>query len=101
MWVIYSKNYQRKLALIVQTSETPSQQPQTRSRELKTTDLLITEDIAAMCHVTPSTVRYWRATNQGPKSFRLGGKRVLYRPDDVQEWIENSYRQANPEARTA
>ena len=31
-------------------------------------------------------VDYWRHLGTGPRSFRLG-RRVLYRADDLQDWI--------------
>jgi DNA-binding transcriptional MerR regulator len=63
---------------------------------MKTLDLITTEELAAMCHVAPNTVRYWRHVGQGPKHFKVGGKRVFYKPEDVERWIAEQYKQANP-----
>ncbi len=40
-----------------------------------------------------ATLRYWRHIGYGPKSFKLGG-RVAYRLEDVEEWIEAQYAEA-------
>jgi predicted DNA-binding transcriptional regulator AlpA len=64
---------------------------------MKSLDLVTTEELAAMCGVAPNTCRYWRHVHQGPKFFKVGGKRVFYKRADVEEWIEDQYRAANPE----
>ncbi|ORM29238.1 helix-turn-helix domain-containing protein [Williamsia sp. 1135] len=33
-----------------------------------------------------ATLRYWRHTNEGPKSFRAG-RRVVYRRSEVESWL--------------
>ena len=41
--------------------------------------------------VPVATLRYWRHLgNQGPRSFRLGG-RVVYKESDVDAWIDEQY----------
>jgi predicted DNA-binding transcriptional regulator AlpA len=53
--------------------------------------LLSQEDVSKMLHDKPlSTLRYWRHIGYGPKSFKLGG-RVLYKANDVEQWIEEQY----------
>ena len=37
-----------------------------------------------------ATVRFWRATGDGPKSANVHG-RVLYRASDVEAWIEAEF----------
>jgi DNA-binding transcriptional MerR regulator len=64
---------------------------------MKTLALITTEELAEMCHVAPNTVRYWRHVGQGPKHFRVGGKRVFYRQEDVEAWVAEQYAEANPE----
>ena len=50
--------------------------------------LLLTITEAAELLRTPvATLRYWRHLGTGPRSFRLG-RRVLYRHDDLQAWVE-------------
>jgi predicted DNA-binding transcriptional regulator AlpA len=64
---------------------------------MQTAALLTTEELAKLAHVAPDTVRYWRFKGQGPKHFRIGGKRVFYRVEDVQEWLDEQYAKANPD----
>lgn len=68
---------------------------------MKSLALITTEELAEMCHVAPNTVRYWRHIGTGPKHFRMGGKRVFYRPEDIEEWIDHQYRQAHPDTARA
>lgn len=43
-------------------------------------------DIAEMCGVSVSTVRYWDHAGTGPRSFKLGRRRV-WRKSVVLAWI--------------
>lgn len=54
-----------------------------------TNRLLTIAEVASLCRTTQDTVRYWRYTGVGPKSFRLG-RRVVFREDDVNAWIEQA-----------
>jgi len=64
---------------------------------MQTLDLYTTEELAKIVRVTPDTVRFWRHLNKGPKYFKLGGgKRVFYRREDVEAWINEQYAEANP-----
>lgn len=56
--------------------------------------LLTTQELAAVCRTSASTVRYWRYTGYGPPGFRAG-RRVLYRSTDVTAWLK---RRADQEA---
>jgi predicted DNA-binding transcriptional regulator AlpA len=51
-----------------------------------TNELLTTPEVAMITRTPASTLRNWRNTGAGPRSFRLG-KRVVYRHSDVQAWI--------------
>ncbi|TQN40825.1 excisionase family DNA binding protein [Blastococcus colisei] len=59
-----------------------SDEPARREPEL----LTITE-AAELLRAPVATLRYWRHRGTGPRSFRLG-RRVLYRYDDLQAWVE-------------
>lgn len=48
---------------------------------------LTTEELAELCRTTPATVTQWRYLGKGPRGTRVG-KRILYREDDVREWLE-------------
>lgn len=55
------------------------------------TNPLVTLDEAAELLRTPvSTLRYWRSTNTGPKSARIG-RRVVYRRDDLDRWLDEQF----------
>jgi predicted DNA-binding transcriptional regulator AlpA len=53
-----------------------------------TTDLLTTGEVAVITRAPASTLRYWRHVGTGPRSFRLG-RLVVYRRDDVLNWIQH------------
>jgi predicted DNA-binding transcriptional regulator AlpA len=60
-----------------------------------TLDVITTEELAVLTHTTPNTVRYWKHIGKGPKAFKLG-KRVVYRREDVETWVNEQYLKANP-----
>ena len=49
-------------------------------------ELLTITEAAELVRAPVATLRYWRHLGTGPRSFRLG-RRVLYRRDDLHEWI--------------
>lgn len=49
-------------------------------------DYLTTEEVSEISRIPEETLRYYRARNLGPKSFKLG-RRVLYAREDVDAWI--------------
>lgn len=53
-------------------------------------DLLKIDEVSARYGVPEATLRYWRHKGEGPKSFRLG-RRVVYRLDDCEAWLEQQY----------
>ena len=50
-------------------------------------DLLTITEAAELLRAPVATLRYWRHLGSGPRSFRVG-RRVLYRRDDVQRWVD-------------
>ena len=44
--------------------------------------------VAEMLHVKPRTLETWRREGSGPP-FRRFAKRVLYKREDVERWLEN------------
>jgi hypothetical protein len=48
-------------------------------------DDLDTQTVASELGVSPKTVTYWRATNQGPLSYKIGGH-VRYPRVAFEEW---------------
>lgn len=45
------------------------------------------DEVAVWLRQAEGTLRYWRHVGKGPRSFKLGGKRVLYARADVEAWI--------------
>ncbi|MCT1985585.1 helix-turn-helix domain-containing protein [Dermacoccus abyssi] len=44
-----------------------------------------------MLRIPVGTLRYWRHQGTGPKSFKLGAKRVAYMREDVEAWLQQQY----------
>lgn len=53
--------------------------------------ILTTAEAAEMLRTPVGTLRYWRHQGTGPKSFKLGQKRVAYMRDDVEAWLKEQY----------
>jgi predicted DNA-binding transcriptional regulator AlpA len=54
---------------------------------------LITQEVAELTRLSPRTLEKKRVMGNGPKYYRAGG-RVLYRREDVINWIENNVRRS-------
>lgn len=50
-------------------------------------EFLTTAEVAQLLRTSTETVRYWRHTGKGPKSFKVG-RRVLYARRDLDNWLE-------------
>lgn len=59
--------------------------------------LMTTDEVAEYFRTVPATVRYWRYLGKGPRSFKAG-RRVLYRPSDVEAWEVSELARQNVEA---
>ncbi|MFC7448662.1 helix-turn-helix transcriptional regulator [Rhodococcus daqingensis] len=55
------------------------------ANEATTTEFMTTDDVARERRISVNTLRYWRMTNVGPESFKLG-RRVMYRRSEVEAW---------------
>lgn len=54
--------------------------------------LLRIEEVSEMTGIPSATLRYWRHTGErGPKSANLGGRRVVYREEDVIAWVDERF----------
>ena len=53
--------------------------------------LLTSAEVADVIRVPHATLRYWRHVGIGPKSFKMGPRRVLYREEDVLAWVADQY----------
>jgi hypothetical protein len=49
-------------------------------------EIMHTEDVERVTRVPAGTLRFYRATNVGPRCFKIG-RRVVYRRSDVEEWV--------------
>lgn len=65
-------------------------------------EILTTAEVAALTKLPLGTLRYWRHLNVhaqphqhiGPRSFKLGPRRVAYKRSDVEAWIARQYQAA-------
>ncbi|MBX9243427.1 helix-turn-helix domain-containing protein [Actinotalea ferrariae] len=56
-----------------------------------TARLLTLDETSARTRVPVASLRWYRARGEGgPKSFKVG-RRVMYREDDVEAWLEEQY----------
>lgn len=53
--------------------------------------LMTSAEVAELIRVPHATLRYWRHIGIGPKSFKMGPRRVLYREEDVIAWAAEQY----------
>jgi excisionase family DNA binding protein len=53
--------------------------------------LLTTEQAAEILNVPVATLRWWRHQRTGPKCFRLGQRKVMYKQSDLLAWLEKQY----------
>lgn len=54
------------------------------------TILLGTKEVAELIGTPEATLRYWTHQGKGPKSARIGRRRV-YRKADVLEWLDKAF----------
>lgn len=47
--------------------------------------------------IPQETLRYWRHRGTGPKSFKLGPKKVVYAEDDLNAWIDAQRAASEPQ----
>ncbi|OBH49284.1 AlpA family transcriptional regulator [Mycobacterium sp. E2479] len=58
--------------------------------EPSNSDILYTDEVAALARKPVATIRWLKAVGRGPKWGKLG-KRVIYRRVDVEAWIESAF----------
>lgn len=49
-------------------------------------EFMTVRELSEEAHIPTETLRYWRANDSGPASFKVG-KRVLYRRSEVDAWF--------------
>jgi predicted DNA-binding transcriptional regulator AlpA len=50
--------------------------------------LLNEHEVANLLRVHPQTIRNWRVAGTGPRSFRLGLRKIVYKLEDVAAWMD-------------
>lgn len=48
--------------------------------------LMTSAEVAALLRTNRDTLRYWRHTNYGPRSIKVG-RHVVYLRADVEQWV--------------
>jgi predicted DNA-binding transcriptional regulator AlpA len=56
--------------------------------------ILTSSEAAEILGIPLATLRWWRHRGIGPKSFKLGPRKVMYKRSDVIAWLEVQYRAA-------
>ena len=51
------------------------------------TQFLRTAEVSAQTGISVSTLRWWRHIGDGPPSFKLGRKNVVYPVAELERWI--------------
>lgn len=54
-------------------------------------EIWYTAEVAEYLKTPATTIRWWRHVGQGPKSFRLGARKVAYLKSDVEDWLQQQY----------
>lgn len=57
---------------------------------METVKLLTLDEVAQMLRKTPAQLRWMRHNQTGPKSAKIGG-RVMYREQDVADWVNAAF----------
>lgn len=56
--------------------------------------LLTTAEAAEFLNVPIATMRWWRHKGTGPKAFRLGQRKIMYKTSDLTGWVDKQYKTA-------
>ena len=51
-------------------------------------DFLTSREVTAQFRFSSALLSSWRCKEEGPRFFRLGAKKVLYRRADVEAWLQ-------------
>lgn len=58
---------------------------------METDPLRTTAEAAKFVRLPESTMRYYRHIRTGPKSAKIGGRRVMYRQSDLDAWLDSQF----------
>ncbi len=50
-------------------------------------EIIDTNEASRLTGVPVPTLRYWRHVDQGPASFTLGRRKVVYRRSECERWL--------------
>jgi predicted DNA-binding transcriptional regulator AlpA len=53
--------------------------------------ILNTHEVSALIRVPIATLRWWRHQGIGPRSFKLGPRKIAYKESDVLAWLDEQY----------
>ncbi len=53
--------------------------------------LLTTAEAAELLNAPIATLRWWRHKGVGPRAFRMGERKVMYKLSDVEVWLDAQY----------
>lgn len=59
----------------------------------KVAEIITVRELSQETGTPENTLRWWRHVGQGPVSFKIG-RRVVYRREDVDAWLEQAYSEA-------
>ena len=54
-------------------------------------DILTTAETSGLINTPEATLRWWRHQGTGPRAFKLGARKVMYRRADVLAWLDRQY----------
>ena len=58
------------------------------------------KDLSARWHITTRTLDNWRWRGEGPRYLKIGGRRVVYRLEDIEAYELDQLRLTEPEPGT-
>lgn len=58
---------------------------------MESEELMTPPEVSSWIKTPVPTLRYWRHVGAGPRSFKLGPRKVMYRRSDVEAWLEEQY----------
>ena len=65
---------------------------------IKTAALLDEHEAANLLQISPGTLQVWRSTGRYALPFVKVGRRVRYRPEDLQKWLQDRTRESGATA---
>ncbi|HKS94585.1 MAG TPA: helix-turn-helix domain-containing protein [Terriglobia bacterium] len=91
-----AKGREGEIAKVLNAESSTPPPPRRRAPEVRQppavqprAELLTIEEAAELIRRPVATLRWWRATGQGPRSGKLG-RRVVYKREDVEAWVRDS-----------